>query len=428
MSTSVDIIKQPTVDIIGGEWMAISVVFTKALPTRCVVLKDQVHTPTAAEIFGLSLEEQGTRYPTRLSVANEPYRLTWLGLSKCQKYSVYCAQEFEQNIVTERVEFSTRCITKPPSLISSNHDSVEFEITFSHDGLARCVVLSDSTTFQPSAAIVINGSLAAEGEMPALALAHGGTSHTIIYKGLSRDQNYKLYCAQHDLITPGMGFDTFVATILPKVIWLSPRTIVIEVFFNQVSNSRCIATTNGQDKPSAMQIAHGVDAGFVSVPSSNLQTNSIHTIQGLQPMKLYDVYCSQGSAVASVSIETMVDTYKHIEVELANITGSSVQLRARYSNSSAFTCAIFKHGSTIVASASLFSTFSEGVVADTIVGGNVKEGILKNTKHLNLSPSTTYDAYCAQVGSLSSALTFRTNAIVENITLFCRAKMVLSFL
>ena len=39
VSTSVDIVKQPTVDIIGGEWMAISVVFAKALPTRCVVLK-----------------------------------------------------------------------------------------------------------------------------------------------------------------------------------------------------------------------------------------------------------------------------------------------------------------------------------------------------------------------------------------------------
>ena len=54
------------------------------------------------------------------------------------------------------------------------------------------------------------------------------------------------------------------------------------------------------------------------------------------------------------------------------------------------------------------------------MGGNVKEGILKNTKHLNLSPSTTYDAYCAQIGSLSSVLTFRTNAIVENITVFSR--------
>ena len=62
VSTSVDIVKQPTVDIIGGEWMAISVVFAKTLPTRCVVLKDQVRAPTAAEIFGLSLEEQGTRY------------------------------------------------------------------------------------------------------------------------------------------------------------------------------------------------------------------------------------------------------------------------------------------------------------------------------------------------------------------------------
>ena len=70
------------------------------------------------------------------------------------------------------------------------------------------MALSDTTNFQPSAASVINGSLAAEGEMPALALAHGGTAHTIKYKGLSRDQNYKLYCAQHDLITPGMGFDT----------------------------------------------------------------------------------------------------------------------------------------------------------------------------------------------------------------------------
>ena len=77
-------------------------------------------------------------------------------------------------------------------------------------------------------------------------------------------------------------------------------------------------------------------------------------------MKLYDIYCSQGSAVASVSIETMVDTYKHIEVELANITGSSVQLRARYSNSSAFTCAIFSTEAQLLHLRTYFLLFPKG--------------------------------------------------------------------
>ena len=85
VSTSVDIIKQLLLTY-GGEWMAISVVL--ALPTRCVVLKDQVHTPTAAEIFGLSLEEQGTRYLQEFLLQTN-VSTDWLGLSKCQNIALY---------------------------------------------------------------------------------------------------------------------------------------------------------------------------------------------------------------------------------------------------------------------------------------------------------------------------------------------------
>ena len=76
----------PTVDIIGGEWVAISVVFTKALPTRCVVLKESIHQ--------LLLKHLVYHWKSRVLgilqeflLQNEPYRLTWLGPLKCQKYS-----------------------------------------------------------------------------------------------------------------------------------------------------------------------------------------------------------------------------------------------------------------------------------------------------------------------------------------------------
>ena len=64
----------------------------RKLPTRCAVLAEHAPEPTAAEVIdGTTINVQGANYPKITVGIGAKHVVTWVGLSRCTKYALYCA-------------------------------------------------------------------------------------------------------------------------------------------------------------------------------------------------------------------------------------------------------------------------------------------------------------------------------------------------
>ena len=208
--------------------------------------------------------------------------------------------------------------------------------------------------------------------------------------------------------------------VLPNIVWISSHTLVVKTAFIGKSSTRCIATVDRNTNPSSSQIMRGENGNSVNDQASTLR-GRIYLLSGLTPETVYYVYCAQLSVIAPMTIQTMPVSHNKMHVAITSIKGTEVILGTRFSRTSEYKCAIVSHGSVGVDDSNLFDETAPGYISNTLNGGSsVTEGVVVTTTHTLLMPGTTYDAYCAQSGTISDPLMFTTMGIEENAKVLTR--------
>ena len=272
---------------------------------------------------------QGSSPAIIAAAANVETMVTYGGLVSGTQYDVYCA-----TLPTDGsgVIGNVFVYTPSPAGFSSHAAVSEFEntngtvaiVTFSTftSEKVRCVVLNNGTSI-PTAAQVMQGldgdGLSAVGRAPSYSAVTGGVPISIHYPGLSKDVHYDLYCATNRSVI-GTRLDFF----LTAAGFASQPTVSQETHTDGTSMNitlvtysseyvRCVALSDGEIEPNALQIYSGKNASDIVIEHSpvprKFTLNMEQSIEynNLQPGVVYDIYCATGGSLSSLN-NVLVDS------------------------------------------------------------------------------------------------------------------------
>ena len=289
---------------------------------RCHARVHGASPPTLMDIK-TAVYAQGSPPATIVVAANVETTVTYGGLVAGTQYDVYCATlPGDESAVIGNVFM----YTPSPAGFSSHAAVTESEntngtvaivtlSTFTSEKV-RCVALNNGTNI-PTAAQVMQGvdgdGSTAAGRAPSYATSTGGVPISIHYPGLSKNVQYDLYCATNRSVL-GNRLDFALATAgfatqptVSQEIHTYGTSINITMVTYSSEYVRCVALSDGQIEPNALQIYSGRNASDSIVTNSpapkkfTLNVEQSIEYNSLQPGIVYNIYCATGGSLSTIN-------------------------------------------------------------------------------------------------------------------------------